>query len=205
MIKVVGPRQHPPNNVPTRTYDGTPVVNTTSRGTWKGLSPFYIGPCPLYEDQGVSLNMENAWQYSKVYAQHVGPDGRPTPAYFEWARDGWSNQRAVRYPMGRGVKPEFSWWGEEHGQVSYVEARKLIYIPLYVRAVSRTADFHRLRALYRTAGSLVLWDFDGWTSGMTFKAKLNDPSRPLGHGHILAALLERLEKGSEDGGGPSKV
>jgi hypothetical protein len=50
------------------------IVNTTSKAEndWqRDLSPFHLGPCELY-DGHVSKNMENAWQYSKVYKNHTG-------------------------------------------------------------------------------------------------------------------------------------
>eukprot|EP00455_Lapot_gusevi_P004593 TRINITY_DN11892_c0_g3_i3.p2 TRINITY_DN11892_c0_g3~~TRINITY_DN11892_c0_g3_i3.p2 ORF type:complete len:114 (-),score=12.54 TRINITY_DN11892_c0_g3_i3:137-478(-) len=59
------------------------IVNTTSSSkTWsKGLSPFFVGPIPLY-DEFVAQNMENAWQYSKVYSCHVDEKNQPTEAYW---------------------------------------------------------------------------------------------------------------------------
>ena len=47
-------------------------INTTSRSlNWtKGLSPFYLGPIKLYENY-VSKNIENAWQFSKVYNEFI--------------------------------------------------------------------------------------------------------------------------------------
>jgi len=52
-------------------------VNATSRSKeeWsKALSPFYLGPIALY-GRNRAHNLENAWQYSKVYAQQsVLPD-----------------------------------------------------------------------------------------------------------------------------------
>lgn len=189
MIRVIGPRQFPARNVPQRNIRGVRVVNTTSRGSWKGLSPFFIGPCNLYGGY-VAKNMENAWQFAKVYARHVGPKGTPTEDYFDWAKVGWADRYAHRYPMGRGARPEFSWW--DGNALGYVEARKVIYVPLYIKAVVQTKDFQKLRELYKAEGQLILWDFDGWPSNLSFKEKLNDPSRKLGHGHVLAELLRKM-------------
>ena len=95
MIKVVGPNFNLDENDPTH-------VDTTSRSrTWsRGLSPFFIGPCDLYEGAGCaqSKNMENAWQFSKVYKEHVDSDGNPSVEYRNWARRGWLTQQAIRYP-----------------------------------------------------------------------------------------------------------
>ena len=61
-VRVVGPRD--------RKQAGETVVNTTSRAGWSSdLSPFLLGPVPLYKGAPIeeSQTMENAWQYAKVY------------------------------------------------------------------------------------------------------------------------------------------
>ena len=194
MIRIVGPRD--------RHYDKSSplLVNTTSRSreSWsRGLSPFHLGPVALYESAGVrqAENVENAWQYAKVYKRHVGDDGNPTQEYFDWAREGWRYRRAVRYPMGKGVLPEYSWWGGE--QLSYIEARKRIYVPLYTKAVINTRTFEKLREFYETNGEMWLWDFDGYDHvelGMTLKEVLNDPTRKMGHAFVLARILGAMGK-----------
>jgi len=87
------------------------VINTTSRsqGWSRGLSPFFAGPVDLYGGYS-ARNVENAWQFSKVYKQHINEEGSPTEEYFEWAKRGWSDDWAHRYPMGKGAIPQYSWW-----------------------------------------------------------------------------------------------
>lgn len=193
MIRVVGPKEP---KEPGLSRELT-FVNTTSRATgWqRGLSPFFLGPVPLYEGAGVAeaRNVENAWQFSKVYEEHVGPEGTPTPAYFTWAREGWLHRRAIRYPRGKGAVPSFSWW--DGVRLDYVAARKRIYVPCYTRAVLASPSFHQLLALYREQGEVTLWDFDGYDHhklGMSLKDVLNDPDRKMGHAFVLAMLLERM-------------
>ena len=84
------------------------VVNCTSGASkeWeRQLSPFFLGPCQLY-DNFMSRTMENAWQYAKVYSRHLS-EYSAASEYWTWAQQGWANPRAVRFPMGRGAKPEF--------------------------------------------------------------------------------------------------
>ena len=182
-IRVIGPRDHRP--------PGT--IDTTSRSrTWsKGLSPFFVGPVPLYEGASPqqATNVENAWQFAKVYPEHVGDDGLPLDEYFGWAASGWRDQRAHRHPMGKR-SPAYSWWDGK--RLSYVEARKRIYVPLYAKAVVKTTAFATLLGLYRDHGEVVMWDFDGYEAKKTFEELLNDPSRPLGHAFVLAWLLDNL-------------
>lgn len=168
------------------------IVNTTSQSStpWSiGLSPFFLGPVPLYNGQ-ISLNVENGWQYSKVYKGHVGLDGNPTASYFEWAREGWARSRAVRYPMGKGVRPEYSFWDGQ--KLSYIEARKKIYIPLYVYAVAKTPAYQRLKELHKKQ-DIGLRDFDGYNHrdlNMSYEEVLNNPNKKMGHAFVLAMMLE---------------
>lgn len=184
MIYVIGPGY--------KTPDGVTVVNTTSRSdNWsRGLSPFFAGPVDLYAGYK-SFNIENAWQYSKVYEYYLEDDGTIGPRYFKWANEGWQKIRADRYPMGRDAKPLYSYWD---GQTySYTEARKKIYMPLYSFAVQKTSAFTQLKKLYEAGGDLYLWDFDGYNHralNMSFDQVINDPTKKMGHAFVLAMLLE---------------
>lgn len=173
-------------------------VNCTStEDNWRkkrDLSPFYLGPCRLYGGH-VSETLENAWQFSKVYAEHVGTDGLPTTNYFEWAADGWSRKKAERYPMGKGAKAEFHWWAGR--KLSRVEARKEVYVPLYAEQVTKLTNriFDDLKTRWlmlkvKKAGTIYLMDFDAYdTAGMTLSDVLNNPAKSMGHGYVLAMLM----------------
>jgi hypothetical protein len=78
MIKVI--------NYHYKSQPGDLVVNATSRSKdWsQSLSPFFCGPCELYNGY-VSQNMENAWQYSKVYEYYLEDNGTVGKRYFDWA------------------------------------------------------------------------------------------------------------------------
>lgn len=171
-------------------------VNTTSRAEtdWQtDLSPFYLGPCQLYGDY-VAARMENAWQYSKVYPEHAH-EGLPLQSYFDWAKEGWRNPKPVRYPMGKGKKPLFSWWNGQ--KFPYVEARKKIYIPLYARAVIKTKGFQVLLDTYNDIcslkqGTLYLKDYDAYRheeKGLTLTDVVNNPNKKCGHAFVLMMLL----------------
>jgi hypothetical protein len=174
------------------------VVTVSKAEDWsRGLSPFVLGPCKLY-DGYVSKNMENAWQFSKVYAKHI-KGGQITDDYWEWAKEGWSDNRAHRYPMGKGAIPEFSYWNGK--RLGYVEARKHIYIPLYYKAVKDTGAFKILKEKYKEAQllnhNLYLVDFDAYRHqelNMTYRDVINCEDRKMGHAFVLAMMLEEPEK-----------
>lgn len=182
MVTVIGPKD------PARPN----AINCTSRSTnWsRDLSPFFLGPIVLYGNY-TAQNMENAWQYSKVYKRHIDEQGNPAKEYFDWAQEGWNKTRADRYPMGKGVKPEYSYWDGK--KMSYVEARKAIYIPLYSEAVRKTLAFRFLANLYKENADIVLWDFDGYDHralNLTWEDVVNSDTKKCGHGFVLAMMLE---------------
>jgi hypothetical protein len=133
--------------------------------------------------------MENAWQYAKVYEDNAIA-GNPTKRYWTWARLGWANPRAVRYPMGKGARPLYSYWDGQ--KLGYIDARKQIYGPLYGEAVQQTAGWKTLQNLYQTTSHLILRDYDGHDHdalGLTLTQVLNNPRRKMGHAFVLKMLL----------------
>ena len=168
------------------------VVDTTSHSNnWsRGLSPFFLGPIPLY-DGTTARNMENAWQGSKVYIEYADEENNPSHAYFDWARRLWNDSRAHRYPMGKGRKPLYSLWDGE--QLSYIEARKKIYAPLYAEAVEKTPAYQTLLRLYNAGHTISLIDFDGYDHKrlkMSYEDVINCEDRKMGHAFVLAMMLE---------------
>lgn len=167
-------------------------INTTSRSkTWSiGLSPFYLGPIELY-DGSIGQNFENIWQFSKAYQCFVNEDGSIKPEYWKWRRAGFNQIKAERYPMGKGAVPLFSFWDDK--RLSYVDARKQIYIPLYKEAVEKTKAYARLKEEYDKYDNLLLWDFDGYDRkrlGMSFDDVINCETRKMGHALVLEMMLE---------------
>lgn len=170
-------------------------INTTSKSEtdWQlDLSPFHLGPCKLYWN-AKSLNMENAWQYSKVYREFDN-NGEPKKEYVEWAFNGWNNPRAVRYPMGKGIKPVYSWWAGY--SMDYVTARKCIYIPLYTESVIKTNGYKKLCDIYNDPcnknKTLYLRDYDAYRHkdlNMTLGDVVNNKNKKCGHAFVLAILL----------------
>lgn len=177
-------------------------IETTSRSTtWsRGLSPFLIGPveiCPGLESQ----NMENAWQFSKVYPEHLNEAGDIKLEYFQWARNGFNDTYAHRYPMGKGAIPKFSikfdgiinddFVGR---RLDYIEARKELYIPFYSKAVEATEAFQQLQELYLTSEQdIYLVDFDAYNAQaleMSYKDVINCKTKKMGHAFVLAMMLD---------------
>lgn len=179
-----------------KTTDMMNVIDTTSRSTnWsKGLSPFYCGPVNLYGGYS-AYNVENGWQYSKTYYNHVDANDNPTADYFQWADAGWRSIKANRYPMGKGAKPLYTFWDGD--KLGYIEARQRVYIPLYSEAVKKTYAFKKLKEIYSEVKSteiLYLLDFDSHNLpddyDYTYSKLWNNPNIKVGHAYVLAMLLE---------------
>ncbi len=183
MIYIIGPKD------PRISH----AINTTSRSkNWsKGLSPFFIDTRALVcAKRNVSKKGENAWQFTKEYPEHL-EHGLPSQKYFNWARAGFQDQRAHRYPMGKGSIPAYSWWNGK--KLSYIEARKEIYIPVYSQAVAKSEAFHELQQVYKSKQDIWLWDFDGYNHrnlNMSWEDVINGETRKMGHAFVLAMLLE---------------
>lgn len=172
-------------------YPHAVEVDTTSRGPFKDLSPFYLGPVvdPFYGDK--CLVMENYWQYSKVYWEHWHTPGGIKDEYWEWRREGFNNPRANRYPMGKGKKPLGLLQGDEI--IDYIPSRRRVYAPIYADLVKRTPSYAKLYQWAINEGrDLVLRDFDGYdyhTANMSLLEVIHAPNRKMGHAFILAGML----------------
>ncbi|KDO32353.1 hypothetical protein SPRG_02831 [Saprolegnia parasitica CBS 223.65] len=174
-VYVYGPRTAPP---PSAT-----CFNVTS----KSKVPWTQAFSPFFSVLSTSRRFQTRRCYTKLYACH----GDDVDAYWAWATNGFANPRAVRFPMGRGAKPLFSYW---HGEpLGYIEARVRIYAPLYADAVETYAatELATLREALRH-GDIALFDYDGYrhdTAGLSLEDVLYSPKRKMGHAFVLAMML----------------
>lgn len=192
---VVGPRDKIPED--------SLVLNVTSHATnsCKLFSPMILGPVVL-PDGRISKTMENAWQYSKVYAQHIDPDlGLPNEDWRTWSNNGMSKSKAERYPMGKGARPEYSWDGTR--KLDYITARRELYFPLYRDAVAKTDTWKRFQEQFAKLDGkrVVIFDFDGYDmskTGQNLSEVLNNPNKIMGHGFVFMAMLLHGDKITPD-------
>lgn len=170
---------------------GYKEINCTSRGNeWAELSPFITRNIKAFDGMN-SKNLENLWQFSKVYKLHL-TDGELNESYWKWRNAGLDSTFAYRYPMGKGAIPEFSWWGE---RMDYVTARKKIYFPKYKESIINTQIFDKLKTLYVNGDLLAIRDFDVYRFdllGMSFSDVLENKKKKAGHGFVLYKMLTEL-------------
>lgn len=175
--------------------DGYKNINVCSsaHGAWKSLSPMVLGPIDfkLIED-GKKVKytckvFENLWQYSKVWPGEFNEKtGKPTKEWYERRKKGWENPKGVRH-VKKG-KPLFSWWNDM--RLSYFEARKIIYAPLYAKYVAKTEGWKKLVELVEKGQNIQLLGYDGYDFGKkSLKECFKDLSKPFGHELVLCCLL----------------
>lgn len=197
------------------------VVNACSSGKEpfkSSLSPFFVGPITLpwglHADApcAVAHNLENAWQFAKVYSEHLDPNGNPTDAWRAWADEGFRDAKAHRFPMGRGAKPEYAFGGyDKDGGVrkwGYVESRYRLYAPLYAAAIRDSEGFKQCVRLLEQHGQLTILDFDGWDHaalGLTLSDVMYYPNKKMGHGFVIAMLLTGVHPWEDDYGGEERI
>uniref|UniRef100_A0A6M3KUJ4 Uncharacterized protein n=1 Tax=viral metagenome TaxID=1070528 RepID=A0A6M3KUJ4_9ZZZZ len=171
-----------------------PVVidTTSSSGDFRELSPFIL----RVPYRGQSVIFENLWQYSKVYKkQTLAIDGYPDASWYKWSEQGMAQDRAVRYPVGKGAIPEYSFWDDE--KLGYIEARKRIYAPIYAENVENMGGYSRLKVLYaqccKDGRELILLDYDAprnfATEGLSVLQAINNPKQKMGHAFVLIMML----------------
>ncbi len=171
----------------------------------EGLSPFFIGPVDCY-DGLKSETFERAWQCAKVYPWMVDSAGNPNSGYFAWrdsmwAKKGFSKKSEIRSPVGKknAGKCLYAWWkvDGEFKKLGYVAARKAIYMPVYAKAVVKSEAFRRLKEMLDSGKNLLLIDFDGYNIhhpkyNFTYNDAIHCPILKMGHGFVLAMMLEGL-------------
>jgi len=124
-------------------------------------------------------------------------DGYPDASWYKWRDAGYASNKAIRYPMGKGAIPEYSFWDGE--KLGYIQARKKIYAPEYAKNVVDTYSYKVLSDVYghclKRNGDLILLDYDAYDHiklGMSLIDVINNPSRKMGHAFVLIMLLTGL-------------
>jgi len=170
------------------------VVNiTTASPEWgRALSPMFVGPVEIAGVKPVvrAVNIEAAWQYSKVYWEVFNERGQverhiddrdtlnPTPVWWSFARAGWNNERfnvnhpdfkdykgILRHPVSRLPRAKEKCsptfvWWNGR-RISYLEGRKEVYGKFYTDLIVSTEAFRHLKDMYDRGENIALFDFDG--------------------------------------------
>lgn len=168
-------------------------VCSSARGVWSQLSPMKIGPVDFVEllPSGAwvartAQNFENMWQSAKVWPGEEASNGFPTQEWYERRAQICADLKPRRH-IKKGVVPLYSWW--QGKKLSYDEARRHMYIPMYMELVRRTEAWRALTFLVEKKQTNVqLLGYDG-RSFVDLNDELRDLTKPFGHELVLCAML----------------
>jgi hypothetical protein len=165
-------------------------------------------------------------QYSdgSLPATQIDENKYLTPEYFKWRYAGFVNPYPVRYPVGRQHRRlcigsiKSADLGKTNRLLTYIQARKEIYLPVYRKLVVQQAKFIKLKEMLERGQNLLIVEVDGphqeslpyymakYNVGIDFieehtilatpenlSIMLNDSRHPFGHGYCLAIALLELE------------
>lgn len=185
---------------PVKCYDG--LESRTFELAWQCAKIYPNGIVPVWDEANRCFGKDKIQDF-------VDSGNGPAAGYYRW-RDGFwarrypddfANRSYIRFPAGKGNAKHclYSWWpvDGEYRKLDYVEARKQIYMPLYARSVVKTEAYRRLCELRDAGKNLLLVDFDGYNIhhsryNFTYNDAINCPYLKMGHGFVLAMLLEGL-------------
>lgn len=161
---------------------GYTAINVCSSSTpfYRELSPMKLGP--ITAGGLTAQNLENLWQFSKVYEEEVDEKGDPLPIFFKRLQRGCDAEKGKRRKIKGTVL--YTYWEDE--KLTYLEARKRIYVPLYVKYVQQTGAW---RALSNMPGSILINGYDG-RPYKDLRKEYDRVDKPFGHELVLCAMLE---------------
>lgn len=154
------------------------IIDITSRNKDKEfanqVSPFYVGPV-VGPDGAKAETLEIFWQCGKVFPHH-DDNGRPNKDYFIYRDNQYSksvnelSKPEMRHPyhvFGYEAEDMLYWplFDKEKGEyipLSYLEARKKVYIPEYAKLVANSSAFAYMKKLVDEGKKIAILDFDGF-------------------------------------------
>jgi hypothetical protein len=157
------------------------AINPTLKA-WKELLPINLGPCLIYGGK-VAKNVESAWESTKVYEEFTH-EGQPKEDYFKWAAEQLNNDE-----VKKNKSPIlYHMWNNR--KLGIIEARKSIYAPLYIKAVTMTDSWAKLKELYRGPKPIVIRDPSSYDlKDRSLTEVLYDHKKPFGFSFLLMMLL----------------
>lgn len=167
------------------TGDNVIVIDVTKNGSdpsYVRFSPFYSWdggiPVPGFSNR-TTLSVEGAWQGLKAFEKE-GPD-------LSFLAKAKPTKRCVSESRGK-VKGHRYGEGKDACLLGYIEARKLIYVPMYEH-VLRTYLVHEvllLKGLMDEGNRLIFLDYDT-------NEDIENPNKPLSHASVLKRWIEQLD------------
>jgi hypothetical protein len=180
---------------------------------------------PLSVQKKSRYDNTTIWKWpaqTHAYQKSGNPNWFINRDYFKWREAGLKCQEAIRYPVGYENRRNclFSLIETEDGYetLSYIEARKKIYIPVFEKLVKDKTQFKELKKRLSNGENLLIVEVDGphqeslnyyienygvkkdfivndtvLVNFENLSVLLNDDKHSYGHGYVLAAALLDLK------------
>lgn len=155
------------------------IIDVTSKGSqpWVKFSPFYPHgqiPVPLHPEL-VGQSVEGIWQALKVFEQ-TGVD---------FSKLDITNMKGIKRTT-RSLGRVLGHQGESDGLLSYLDARKQIYLPCYKWVLENRlqSELKQITQLIEQR-NVVLLDYE--TNG-----DINDLRKPLSHASLVKYFIEGI-------------
>jgi len=183
--------------------------NVLFENFWQGSKvwpTFY--DCEIWAHHTLKGNEKYLWfKYRCSNGRRNEPhikDNNIEPDYYKWRDEIFKCKKPIRYPNGhaRRSKVAFSLLIDQDGtekRLSYIEARKEIYIKEYCRLIRKLAEYNQLLQFLKQGKHLIICEIDVLENETITIEKLenlvNNKNIRFGHGFCLAwALLEDYKK-----------
>ena len=138
----------------------------------KDVSPFFIGP--IITSDGLTAHiLEHYWQASKVFPCHVDEQGNIKEEYWAWRKSWFDKERVTDKSASRRPHSLLNYKDSDclfsvhynsgvWERLSYVDARKKMYIIEYAKLIVKTDSFKWMKELYESGKKIAIVDFDGY-------------------------------------------
>ena len=124
-------------------------------------------------------------------------DGKIQSSFYERRKFMFGKQKGQRHAVkqtkaekeekkNRNI-PLFSLWQGQ--RLTYLEARRAIYYPLYIKLVHETDEYKELVKMLEDGINIQIIGYDGYDIQTDLETCMKDPSRPCGHEVVLACDL----------------
>ena len=154
------------------------------------LSPKSIGPIN-HPQPGLppAQNLENFWQFSKVFPDEVDSDGEPSALFFQRQVKGFLDPVPHRH---KSLKtPLYSVWRRQDQTLikyKYVPSRQF-YCHYYERFALVDDNFLKLKQMIADGFQLQICGYDAYPVTKPLMEHYLDESAPFGHELVLYTLL----------------
>jgi hypothetical protein len=163
------------------------------------LSPFNIGPIPLYGNIKEAVSLEAFHQWSKCFSWELDRDGNPGPEFYKERLRVFTTPGVATRHKGNMADFEYFVYDAYDGtecHYSYLESRGF-YCTYYDILVRKMKEYKMLRKALDEGYNLTIYGYDAKHTEEELRdleACYKNPHKPFGHEIILYTMLTNRSK-----------